>query len=162
MAEKITGVCGEQVIWELDPETGVMRISGTGPMTNYDRYVPAPWEELRAEIESIVVEEGVTTISDYSFLKCVKAKSISIPSTATLLGYHCLNRCQSLTKIEIPEGVRVLESRAFSDCEGLETIKLPMSLKAIDMKCFPGCTSLKEVVYAGTEEMWNRIRISNV
>lgn len=162
MEEKMNGVCGEHVIWEFEPETGVMRISGSGPMTAYDRYVAAPWKELRTEIKSIVVEEGVTSISDYSFLKCVNAKTISIPSTVKFLGYHSLNRCKSLTKVEVPEGVRVLESRAFSGCEGMEEIKLPASLKAIDMKCFPDCNSLKKVIYAGTEEMWNRIRISNV
>lgn len=162
MAEKITGVCGGNVTWELDMETGKMVISGCGPMQNYEPTIFAPWADYREAIKNLVVEEGVTTLGEHTFFKCVNLQTVSLPSTVGTLGFHSLSHCSSLKEIELPEGVRVLESRAFDACTSLEKIKFPLSLKAIDLKCFINCSAIREVVYAGTEEAWNRIRISDV
>ncbi len=162
MEERRAGVCGRNVTWEFDQESGKLTVSGVGPMADYGKENSAPWFDLIKQIKEIEVKEGVTTLSDFSFFKCVKAEKITIPSTVDVLGYHSVSHCNSLREVELPEGVRVLESRAFDCCKALETVKLPLSIKAIDMKCFPGCEALKEVVYAGTEEAWNRIRLSTV
>ena len=34
------GQCGDNVSWTMDPETGVVTISGTGPMWDYDSAHP--------------------------------------------------------------------------------------------------------------------------
>lgn len=162
MAEKKTGVCGRNVTWELDMETGKMVISGSGPMNNCEPTIFAPWKDCREAVKELVVEEGVTTLGEHTFFKCVNLEKVSLPSTVHTLGFHSLSHCSSLKEITLPEGVRVLESRVFDACVSLEKIKFPLTLKAIDLKCFINCKSIREVVYAGTEEQWNKIRISDV
>ena len=47
------GTCGENVTWELDTETGVLTISGTGEMSN-DAGV-SPWALYAGKIRSVVI-----------------------------------------------------------------------------------------------------------
>lgn len=162
MKEKRTGTCGEHITWQFDGDSRKLTIGGSGPMNHFDKSMPTPWAEWREEIRHVVIEEGVTMLSDCCFMKCVNLEIVEIPKTVDTVGYYSFSQCISLKSIEIPEGVRILESKAFSYCESLETIKLPASLEGIDMKCFADCPALREVVYAGTEEMWDRIRISTV
>jgi len=162
MEERKAGVCGKNVTWEFDEKIGKLTVSGVGPMEEFKTKKSAPWFSLTEQIKEIEVKEGVTNVSDYAFHKCVNAEKIILPSTAEVYGYHCLSFCTSLKELILPEGARVLESRAFDSCKSLEKIHLPLSIRAIDMKCFPGCTSLKEVIYAGTEEAWNKIRLSTI
>lgn len=58
-----SGTCGENLTWTLD-EAGVLTISGTGEMTNYAYSSYAPWVKHNSSIETIVIENGVTTITD--------------------------------------------------------------------------------------------------
>lgn len=63
-----SGTCGENLTWSLNSE-GELRISGAGPMPDFSAYKNggAPWYDNKAQIVSVVVEEGVTAIGDYAF-----------------------------------------------------------------------------------------------
>ena len=65
-AAEISGTCGGNLTWTLS-ETGILTISGTGNMSVYSELYPAPWYSYRAEIRSVVVEEGVTSIGNRAF-----------------------------------------------------------------------------------------------
>jgi len=162
MTEKLTGVCGEKISWELDLSTGIMTISGEGPMTDYYEDIKAPWFEQREEIKELIVSEGVTTIGEYAFFKCENLGKLTLPATVDVLGYRAFGFCKALKEVDLPEGVRIIESRCFDMCEGIEIIRLPLSLRAIDIIGFHGTVNLKEVYYAGTEESWNRMRLSQI
>lgn len=162
MEERKAGVCGTNVTWEFHAESGKLVVSGVGPMAEYTPADPAPWFAWRKEIREIEVQSGVTSLSNYSFFKCAKAEKIVLPPTLDVCGFRCMGHCSALKEVEIPEGTRVLESRTLEFCTSLKKVRLPLSLKAIDMKCFPGCDSLEEVIYAGTKEQWDRIRLSMV
>ena len=62
----VSGSCGTNLTWSLD-ETGTMTISGTGAMTDFAAGSDVPWESLRDDITSVVVEDGVTNVGDYAF-----------------------------------------------------------------------------------------------
>ncbi len=162
MSEQLTGVCGENVTWNLDLSSGKMLITGNGPMADYYEDIPAPWYEQREAIKELVVSEGVTTIGEYAFYRCTNLEEMTIPSTADVLGYRAFGFCKALKEVKLPEGVRVIESRCFDFCEGIERIWLPLSLRALDIIGFHGTTALKEVYYAGTEESWDQMRLSQV
>ncbi|MGN1320599.1 MAG: hypothetical protein ACI4U6_05745, partial [Acutalibacteraceae bacterium] len=61
-AETLDGTCGENVTWSLDTDTGVLTISGSGDMSNYDWSNDAPWYSQRSSIKSVSIENGVTSI----------------------------------------------------------------------------------------------------
>ena len=83
LASKIvsSGECGDNLTWTLDSE-GTLTISGTGRMRDF---LNAPWveEKVSDRIYSVVVEDGVTSISANAFHLCSKMARIDIPGTVT-------------------------------------------------------------------------------
>ena len=62
-----SGVCGPSAVWTLS-RSGVLTISGTGPMTDY-LMSQAPWYTiyLRDSVKRLVVEDGITALGSYAF-----------------------------------------------------------------------------------------------
>ena len=100
-----SGECGESLSWSLDSETGVLRISGSGEMTDYVEHKTkydtdqAPWSIYLYYIKSIVIEEGVTSVGDYAFFKCIYATELTLPESLTDVGAHAFEKCVSLDSI---------------------------------------------------------------
>ena len=60
------GACGTNIKWQLNSK-GVLTISGTGAMKNYTYKSEMPWHKYINDIQSVVIEDGVTSIGDYAF-----------------------------------------------------------------------------------------------
>ncbi|MBR7056275.1 MAG: hypothetical protein IKI17_04210 [Oscillospiraceae bacterium] len=69
------GTCGAEgdgtnLTWTLDDD-GILTISGTGRMAEFGNATDAstaPWNPYRSSIQSIVIEDGVTSIGDVAFV----------------------------------------------------------------------------------------------
>ena len=99
------GQCGENVFWTLNDE-GVLTISGSGEMTNYDLKGTdvSPWFR-NADVVNVIIENGVTSIGDCAFYKCGSLSSVTIPNSVASIGSGALAGCLSLTSVVIPDGV---------------------------------------------------------
>ena len=53
-AEVHSGTCGENVNWTLDTETGLLEITGSGNMYNYDN---PPWYSYRSSIKKCTIKK---------------------------------------------------------------------------------------------------------
>lgn len=121
--------CGENLVWSLDSDTGVLRISGSGAMLDYSEHktvydpIQAPWSRYIYSIRSIVVEEGVTYVSSYAFFKCIYASSVTLPKSVEKIGAHAFDKCVSLEKIDL-SGVKSISEFAFSGCKKLTEYKV--------------------------------------
>ncbi len=126
----VSGPVGNNLKWKLD-QYGTLTISGNGSMINYDSAwtgsldVEAPpwYDNWDSSIQSIVVEDGVTSIGDYSLLGLPYATSISLPNTLTSIGVFAFNATNNLNFITIPASVQSIGGGAFSkvesvDCDG--------------------------------------------
>ncbi len=113
------GNCGDQVTWGMD-QTGILTISGTGPMYDYDTINYPPWYSLKDQITAVVVENGVTTIGSTAFYKCTQITDISLPDTVTAYGYAAFFDCDSLTSFYIGPNITSIDEVAFLTCSGLE------------------------------------------
>ena len=71
------GTFGENLTWSLDG-AGTLTISGTGAMPDFADASAAPWHELAASVQRVVVEEGVTRIGENAFVDCDKLLDILI------------------------------------------------------------------------------------
>ena len=89
------GTCGENVTWKLS-EDGELRISGSGEMTDYSVADASPWSELVDSIKTVVIEDGVTSIGDRAFRRCMQMTEISIPDSVTSIGKNAFDYCISL------------------------------------------------------------------
>ena len=97
------GECGENLRWVLEDD-GVLTISGTGRMTDFDDSFVCPWYEIRDNIKKVVIEQGVTSISDNVFEGCTHLTSVSIPASVSSIGTGPFAFCSSLTVIDVSEG----------------------------------------------------------
>ena len=131
--------------WSISGST--LTISGTGDMRNYD-YEGSPWYEYALEggiVNTVVINEGVTSIGNHAFNSCRGVASITIPSSVTSIRRNAFSSCISLASITIPNSVRTIGESAFSSCRSLFSITIPNSVTSIGMNAFRDCQSLASI-----------------
>ena len=84
-AEDITKGQWNDLSWTLNPE-GTLTISGNGTMNDMSKYTSSAWRVHSMYIKNVIIEEGVTSIGDYCFYKCMNLQSIVIPKSVTEIG----------------------------------------------------------------------------
>ncbi len=144
-AEIYSGFCGENLTWSLDSDTGVLTISGSGDMYNYDivEFGGAPWWEN--DFKTVDIKSGVTSIGEFAFYKCKNLKSITIPDSVTSIGERAFCYCTALTDITIPEALTSIGIWVFAYCESLKSIIIPNSVVSIGTYAFNNCDSLTSI-----------------
>lgn len=110
-----------------------------------DRYVN-PYAFINCSgLESLTVNEGVSSMGKAAFSNCTGITSLTLPSTMSSVATQAFSGCSGLTTIMLPEGVETLEYAAFSACSGLKQIMLPMSLRTIGDQAFSKCDKLNKL-----------------
>ena len=140
--------CGKNATYSVDETTGTLTISGTGDMdyTNPSNFSYG-WDNYNDIyfIKTIVIEDGITSISDGAFSGCTSLESITIPDSVTSIGDNAFTHCALLKSITIPDSVTSIGKWAFSCCTSLETIHIPNSVTSIDYCAFNDCKSLENI-----------------
>ncbi len=114
-------------------------------------YVPtdtvstAPWGRYAQYVQTISIDDRITSISDYAFYGCNVAMSANIPSQCKTIGYAAFSSCRSLTEVVMPEGLTDIGSSAFSSCNDAVTITIPDTVKTIGGSAFAYCTAVKSI-----------------
>ena len=148
------GSCGDNVIYSLNTETGVLTISGTGEMTD------SPFSQ-NSNIKSVIIENGVTSIVTYAFSGCTSLTSITIPDSVVSVGESAFDGCTSLVSVTLSKSITTIEYSTFFGCSSLTSIEIPKSVTTIVNFAFCNCTNLKDVYYDGTQSEWNKINIGH-
>lgn len=138
-----SGQCGENVYWNYNDSTGELVISGTGTMKNYSYFTQTPF--YRANIRSIIIEEGVTSIGEWIFAKQSSLTSIIIPDSVTSIGYCAFEGCSGITDITLPNSITTIRSSTFSGCSSLSSITIPDNVTEIYSYAFGDCLSLSNI-----------------
>ena len=174
--------CGENgnnsVVATLDTVTGVMTISGSGAMADYDKN-PQPWADQKDNIKYLVVGNGVTTIGNNAFSGCTNLKNIDLSKASSLetIGNHAFSSCTALKSVDLSEasslktiytsfprctglenvvlneGLGTIGGSAFNTCTSLKSIHIPSTVTAIGGYCFEDCTNLSEVTFAAGSQL---------
>ena len=109
-----SGTCGKEgdnLKWTLSKE-GVLTISGTGEMADYN-YDDPSWQPYLSSINTVKIEEGVTSIGTAAFYKCTGLTSVTIPNSVISIGYQAFRDCDGLTSVTIGSGLANL-GKAFT------------------------------------------------
>lgn len=169
----------------LDGKT--LTISGTGAMPdfNFPEGNLAPWWnyealgmltsfgnfKLEGELKKVVIQDGVTNVSNYALFFLPAATQVTLPESVTSIGRYGIALCSKLTGMSIPKGVteigdfglagdgltaitlpdglQTLGRGAFDACASLSGMTLPAAITAVPDKCFNDCTKLLTVDYKG-------------
>ncbi|MBR4081883.1 MAG: leucine-rich repeat protein, partial [Clostridia bacterium] len=137
---------GEQsVVWTY--KDGVMTITGTGDMAEYDSYEDRPWYTYCNSITALTIQEGVTTIGRYAFEQTAGLKNVTIPASVTKLGY-CAFRGSGLETVTFADESQLttIDSFAFQLCDELTEITLPAGVGSFrHVTVFDDCSALTDI-----------------
>ena len=114
-AATVNGNYSTGVEWTYDDTTKTLTISGSGKISNNDQ----PWISYASDIESLVIEEGVTSIGNYAFYDCTGLTSVSIPNSVTAIGNYAFCGCSNLTTVTIEGSIDSIGNSAFYGCANL-------------------------------------------
>lgn len=137
----LTGYCGDDVIWMLTPN-GLLTIYGTGDMWRFS-YGSPPWP--CDQVNAVIIESGVTNISDYAFYNAIEMTSIQIADTVTSIGKYAFFGCSALETIVLPDSITEIGESAISWCDNLKNIVLSKGLTHIGYYAFSANASLKTI-----------------
>ena len=115
-------------------------------------------------LEHVELSAGTKTVSDSAFNGCSSLKEIVFPETMAEYGLgntKTFQDCASLTFFEVPSGVVRIPAAGFQNCKSLKGLVLPSSVKEIYANTFDGCDALTDIWFAGTEEQWHQITVSD-
>lgn len=144
LSENPSGFCGENVWWEFEADSRTLTLSGTGKLYYYlglcadpewdkknlkkqnvpKRYIieeTPPWYRYRNLIETLVIEEGITILTQDAFRELVHLRTVDF-GTVKKIEMNCFDSCASLKKIVLPDSVERIDSCAFNNCTGLESM----------------------------------------
>lgn len=92
-----------------------------------------------------IIPQGETDISDGTFKRNKKLKSIVIPDGVTYIGREAFSECTNLKSVVIPNSVTYIGSDAFYDCTELTGITIPEKVDRIHPYAFCGCGNLSSI-----------------
>lgn len=138
-----SGSCGDNLTWSYNQYSNVLTISGTGLMDYFGKFIEggiwkssAPWGIYLEDILSVIIQDGVSSISEAAFSGCKNLTDVVISDTVTSIGPMAFNQCYRLTNINIPYGVSVLGYRVFYGCARLNNLSIPNSVTSIGDNAF--------------------------
>ena len=134
-----SGTCGENLTWSLDESTGKLTITGSGAMS----YESNPWYDLRDQITSIVLPNGLTSIGDGAFSDCTGLTSVTIPASVEWIGEGAF-AYSGLTSLTLL-GSTHLDMEAFFYCDDLRSVTFPCGTSNRGLSTFEGCRSIEEI-----------------
>lgn len=99
-------------------------------------------DEVPEDVVHVVIEDGVTEISEGSFEDREELQSVSIPGSVTSVESFAFYGCTYLKKVVIGEGVKTIGQSAFNSCYSLERVTIPDSVTSVGIMAFAHCKSL--------------------
>ncbi len=116
--------------------------TGAGYVYNSSNYAYTPWYFSRNNTIVLTIENGVTSIGDYTFYKCIGIKSLVLPEGVTSIGSTTFRDCTGITSLTLPQSLTSIGSAAFRGCTGITSLTIPTSVTSIGGNAFNGCTGI--------------------
>lgn len=143
-ASGFCGAEGKNLQWTLNIDS-VLTISGEGAMADN----VSSWIPYRSAIQSVVIEDGATSIGNEAFADCANLLSVTVPNSLTRIGNSAFSGCSKLSDFVIPARVIEIGKYAFSGCAALTTIEIPDKVTRIGEKAFNNCSGLSSITCIG-------------
>ncbi len=141
------------ISWGITAD-GILFISGNGGMRIYNSesvsgviHTDAPWYEFNAEIKSIAIGKGITSIGKFAFAGLSCAERADTGRNVVHIGAGAFYDCLGLKHVDIHDNVSVIDNYAFYRCGALESVIIAggSRLEAVGGFAFYKCAELKSI-----------------
>ncbi len=148
-------VCGDYVYQMTDDGEGALLTNYSG--TSGDVVIPdtvdghpvvavgAHMFAYNEAVRSVMLPEGIRSIGNMAFFKCIHLHDIIIPEGVTMIDECCFGGCSELSEVQLPASLEEVGRFGFLACTNLEEISFGDELKAIGPGAFQMCASLSKV-----------------
>ncbi|MBP3321793.1 MAG: leucine-rich repeat protein [Clostridia bacterium] len=177
LGQQTCGVCGDKKDTVLRVEEGVAAVGTLGPDIEFAFYEDGElyvrgegqfyaWSTERINplsalsgVKKVVVGEGVTLISDYSFEGFEELTEVKLPDSLQMIGTRAFFGCDkmTLTKKEMPKSLKFVGGAAFSGCKSITAMLFDDAFIGCGQSAFEGCAALETVsLPAGVSSLGSR------
>ena len=127
----------------------VLVIKGKGSMPEYSPWSSrpsiSPWEK-HPGIKKIIIEEGITSIGDYTFRLLPNLVAVELPQNLTSIGNFAFEDCKEFTTINSLDDIEFFGNNAFAGCEKLQLPPINFFyLTKIGFNAFKDCKGLQSI-----------------
>lgn len=111
-----SGSCGENILWHYDLDSKTLCLSGSGNMYYYSKDSLVPWYEYFSEIETLVIDEQILYLSDYSFYGCNKLNKVTMPLSVDAPANETVwSKCTNIKSLELTLGSGYMADYGLND-----------------------------------------------
>lgn len=158
------------VMWEFDPESGLLYFSGDGYMGDFDE-VTAPWLEEGvdpSDILEVEIGDKVKSVGKNAFYECINLtkvtfsssdirdirddsfgwcgiEALDIPGTVKTIGDYAFDCNLSMASLTLHQGLKYIGNTSFGSC-AVTNLDLPEGLLSVGDDAFSGNENLKNVI----------------
>eukprot|EP01038_Epipyxis_sp_PR26KG_P012705 gene12705-17037_t len=97
-----------------------------------------------SSMTSLVISSSVKTIGSYAFRYCVSLITVTIPDSVTAIGDYAFEQCSSLASIRFGSGLTRIGTYAFHQTK-LSSLVIPNEVISIGSYAFGRCLRLKSI-----------------
>lgn len=136
---------------EFSPYTGITGVFAQNTqlksvvLPNTITSIPAGVFNSAVNMESITLQEGITTIGDRAFYN-TGLKSVSLPDSVESIGASAFQGCTDMTDVKLPSGLKTIGESAFQDAYSLTSIDIPKGVTEIPDGAFYRCLALEKII----------------
>ena len=129
-----SGTIGDNLTWEIDPETAELTIHGAGEMdSTFDENRRPAFGMLYSDyVRSVVLDDSVRSIAPYAFKDFTALDSVKLGAKTAVIGENAFSGCRVLIDVTTSNGLKTIERDAFYGCDSLRSLRLPKGFESYE------------------------------
>lgn len=143
--------------WTYNQKTHTLTIKGTGKLEVLYSKIPkgsdwdegeaeisTPWDSYTKDITSVVIEDGITSVSTTRFDELPNLQKITLGKGIKKINYGLFSGTK-VKEFVIPDTVTSIEDSAFYDCKCMTNLSIGAGVTSIDPEAFNCSYNLKTI-----------------
>jgi len=144
------GKLGEHLYWSFEADKNQITVTGSGEMTEHEYFSDIDHkddENLLSKVQTLIFEEGATSVISYNFNGLHYLETISLPASLLTIGESSFEDCRSLSRVTFAanSSLTTIGNWVFYNCHELQSLAIPEGVTEIGKAAFYGCAYLKDV-----------------
>ena len=149
---------------------GILTISGSGPMPDFEAAEDQPWFDYQQMITGVRVLDGVTAVGGSAFFGLERVRTAELADSITCIGASAFKNCTGLETLNFPAGLQIIQVRAFESVglpgqdlvlpegmiavydyaftqAGMDSVQFPNSVRILGQSVFRDCPHLMGLTF---------------